>query len=109
MNNKNKKIRVKLLSYDHRIIDASVKKIISSAENAGATVRGPIPLPTDRSVITILRATHKYKDSREQFEMKTHKRILDIIVTDNNADKTYQSLSHLSLPSGVALEVKTIM
>ena len=97
------KIRVRLKSYDHTIIDAAADKIVEVAKRNGATVSGPIPLPTDREVITILRAVHKYKDSREQFEMKTHKRLIDVI---KPSQKTVEALSSLELPAGVEVEIK---
>lgn len=97
------KIRIRLKAYDHRILDQSAEKIVETAKRSGANVAGPIPLPTERSVYTILRAVHKYKDSREQFEMKTHKRLIDII---NPTPKTVDSLMRLDLPSGVDIEIK---
>ena len=100
---KSKKIRVRLKAYDHKILDLSVEKIVSAANNSGAKVVGPIPLPTEKQVYTILRAVHKYKDSREQFEMKTHKRLIDII---NPTAKAVDTLMRLDLPSGVDIEIK---
>lgn len=97
------KIRIRLKAYDHRILDQSAAKIVETAKRSGAEVAGPIPLPTERSVITILRAVHKYKDSREQFEMKTHKRLIDIL---NPTPQTVDSLMRLDLPSGVDIEIK---
>lgn len=97
------KIRIRLKAYDHRILDQSAEKIVETAKRSGANVAGPIPLPTERSVYTILRAVHKDKDSREQFEMKTHKRLIDII---NPTPKTVDSLMRLDLPSGVDIEIK---
>ncbi|NLC95845.1 MAG: 30S ribosomal protein S10 [Bacilli bacterium] len=99
----NQKIRIRLKAYDHRLIDQSAKKIVESAKRTGATVSGPIPLPTERQVFTILRAVHKYKDSREQFEMRTHKRLIDII---DPTPQTIDALMHLELPSGVDVEIK---
>ena len=100
---KSNKIRIKLKAYDHKILDASSLKIIEAAKATGAKVVGPIPLPTEKQVYTILRAVHKYKDSREQFEMKTHKRLIDIV---NPTAKTVDTLKRLDLPSGVDIEIK---
>ena len=100
---KSKKIRVRLKAYDHKILDLSVEKIVSAANNSGAKVVGPIPLPTEKQVYTILRAVHKYKDAREQFEIRTHKRLLDIV---NPTAKTMDVLTNLVLPSGVDIEIK---
>ena len=97
------KIRVRLKSYDHTIIDAAAEKIVDVAKRNGATVSGPIPLPTDKEIITILRAVHKYKDSREQFEMRTHKRLIDIM---NPTQKVVDALMGVELPAGVEIEVK---
>ena len=97
------KIRIKLKSYDSALIDAAAAKFVDAAKRTGATVSGPIPLPTDREIITILRAVHKYKDSREQFEMKTHKRLIDVI---KPSQKTVEALSSLELPAGVEVEIK---
>ena len=97
------KIRIRLKSYDHTLVDAAAEKIVETAKRNGATVSGPIPLPTDREIITILRAVHKYKDSREQFEMKTHKRLIDVI---KPSQKTVEALSSLELPAGVEVEIK---
>lgn len=97
------KIKIKLKGYDHVIVDQSIAKIIEAAESTGAKVRGPIPLPTEKQIITILRATHKYKDSREQFEMRTHKRILEIV---EPTAKTMDILQRVQLPSGVNIEIK---
>ncbi len=99
----NQKIRIRLKAYDHRLIDQSAKKIVESAKRSGANVSGPIPLPTERQVFTVLRAVHKYKDSREQFEMRTHKRLIDII---DPTPQTIDALMHLELPSGVDVEIK---
>lgn len=98
-----KKIRIRLKAYEHRILDAAAEKIVETAKRTNAEVSGPIPLPTDRSVYTVIRATHKYKDSREQFEMRTHKRLIDIV---NPTPKTVDSLMRLELPSGVDIEIK---
>ena len=98
-----KKIRIRLKAYDYRILDVSVEKIIAAVKNSGATVVGPIPLPTEKQVYTILRAVHKYKDAREQFEIRTHKRLIDI--TSATA-KTTDALTKLDLPAGVDIEIK---
>ncbi|OFI47439.1 30S ribosomal protein S10 [Floricoccus tropicus] len=99
----NKKIRIRLKAYEHRILDQAAEKIVETTKRTGAKVSGPIPLPTDRSLYTIIRATHKYKDSREQFEMRTHKRLIDII---EPTQKTVDALMKLDLPSGVNIEIK---
>ena len=99
----NKKIRIRLKAYEHGFLDQAAEKIVETAKRTDASVAGPIPLPTDRSVYTIIRATHKYKDSREQFEMRTHKRLIDII---NPTQKTVDGLMKLDLPSGVNIEIK---
>lgn len=100
---KTNKIRIKLKAYDHKILDASSLRIVEAAKATGAKVVGPIPLPTEKQVYTILRAVHKYKDSREQFEMRTHKRLIDIV---NPTAKTVDTLTRLDLPSGVDIEIK---
>ena len=97
------KIRVKLKSYDHKLIDAAAEKIVEVAKRNGATVSGPVPLPTDKEIVTILRAVHKYKDSREQFEMRTHKRLIDIM---KPSQKVVDALMGIELPAGVEIEVK---
>ena len=97
------KIRIKLKAYDHNLIDQSAERIVDTAKHSGAKISGPIPLPTEKEIITILRATHKYKDSREQFEIKTHKRIIDIL---DPTSKTVDSLMRLDLPAGVDIEIK---
>ena len=97
------KIRVRLKSYDHTLIDAAAEKIVEVAKRNGATVSGPIPLPTEKEIITILRAVHKYKDSREQFELRTHKRLIDII---KPSAKTVEALMSLELPAGVQIDIK---
>ncbi len=97
------KIRIKLKAYDHTLIDQSAGKIVETAKKTGAVVSGPIPLPTDKEIITILRSPHKYKDSREQFEMRTHKRLIDIL---SPTSKTVDSLMRLDLPAGVDIEIK---
>ena len=100
---KTTKIRVRLKAYDHIDLDRSAQRIVQVAKNSGATVVGPIPLPTEKQVFTILRAVHKYKDSREQFEIRTHKRIIDIT---NPKKETLDALKNLDLPSGVDIEIK---
>ncbi len=97
------KIRIKLKAYDHTLIDNSAEKIVETAKRTGANVSGPIPLPTDKEIVTILRSPHKYKDSREQFELRTHKRLIDIY---NSTAKTVESLMKLDLPSGVDIQIK---
>ena len=97
------KIRIRLKAYDHELIDQSAEKIIETAKRNGAKVSGPIPLPTEKQIITILRAVHKYKDSSEQFERRTHKRLIDIL---NPSQKTSDSLMKLDLPAGVDIEIK---
>ena len=97
------RIRIKLKAYEHSLIDQSAEKIVDAAKRTGAQVSGPIPLPTEKEIVTILRATHKYKDSREQFEMRTHKRLIDIIAP---TQKTVNALSHLEMPAGVYVDIK---
>ena len=97
------RIRIKLKSYDHNLIDQSSSKIVETAKRTGAKISGPIPLPTQKDIVTILRATHKYKDSREQFEIKTHKRLIDILEANS---KTTDALMRLDLPAGVDIEIK---
>ena len=97
------KIRIKLKAYDHNLIDQSAERIVETAKRSGAKISGPIPLPTDKEIITVLRATHKYKDARDQFETKTHKRIIDIL---DPTSKTVDSLMRLDLPAGVDIEIK---
>ena len=99
----NQKIRIKLKAYEHNLIDQSCERIVDTARRTGAKVSGPIPLPTEKEVVTILRATHKYKDSREQFEIRTHKRLIDIL---NPTPRTVDSLMRLDLPAGVDIEIK---
>ena len=96
------KIRNRIKSYDHVLVDKSAEKIVETAKRTGARVSGPIPLPTEREVVTILRAVHKYKDSREQFETRTHKRLIDILRPSN---KTVEALQGLELPAGVDIEI----
>jgi len=97
------RLRIRLKSYDYNLADQAAEKIMEAAKRNGATVSGPIPLPTDKEIITILRAVHKYKDSREQFEMKTHKRLIDIM---KPTQKIVDAIANLELPAGVELEVK---
>ena len=99
----NQMIRIRLKAYDHQLIDSSAAKIVETAKRNGAQVSGPIPLPTKKEVVTILRAVHKYKDSREQFERRTHKRLIDIL---NPSQKTIEALMSLDLPAGVEIEIK---
>ena len=99
----NKKIRIRLKAYEHRTLDTAAEKIVETATRTGATVAGPVPLPTERSLYTIIRATHKYKDSREQYEQRTHKRLIDIIMP---TAKTADAISRLDLPAGVDITVK---
>ena len=99
----NEKIRIKIKGYEHATVDAAAAKIVEAAKRSGARVSGPIPLPTNKEVITILRAVHKYKDSREQFEQRTHKRLIDIT---NATPKTTDALTKLDLPAGVDIEIK---
>ncbi|MBS4537357.1 30S ribosomal protein S10 [Clostridium sp. D2Q-11] len=104
-NNSNgkQKIRIRLKAYDHKILDSSAEKIVETAKRTGAKVSGPVPLPTEKQIITILRAVHKYKDSREQFEQRTHKRLIDIL---SPTPSTVDSLMRLNLPAGVDIEIK---
>ena len=97
------KIRIRLKGYDHEVVDQSAKKIVETAQNTGARVSGPIPLPTERNLYTVIRSPHKDKDSREEFEMRTHKRLIDIL--DPSAS-TVDSLMRLDLPAGVDIEIK---
>src|SRR5690625_2694341 len=97
------KIRIRLKAYDHRVLDQSADKIVETAKRSGAKVSGPIPLPTDKEIFTVLRSVHIYKDSREQFEMRTHKRLIDIL---NPTPQTVDALMRLDLPSGVDIEIK---
>ncbi len=96
-------IRIKLKAYDHQLIDQSAERIVETAKRTGALVSGPIPLPTKTEIVTILRAVHKYKDSREQFERRTHKRLIDILRPNQ---KTTEALMSLNLPAGVEIEIK---
>lgn len=101
----NEKIRIKIKGYEHAIVDAAALKIVEAAKRSGAQVSGPIPLPTDKEIITVLRSVHKHKDSREQFEMRTHKRLIDVL---RPTAKTTEALQNLELPAGVdiVMEIK---
>ncbi len=99
----NTKVRIRLKAYDHRILDQAAIKIVETVRRTGGKVSGPVPLPTEVQKYTILRAVHKYKDSREQFEMRTHKRLIDI---NNPSKETVEALTHLDLPSGVDIQIK---
>ena len=103
MSNNKQKTRIRLKAYDHELLDSSAQRIVETAKRTGADVSGPVPLPTEKEIITILRAVHKYKDSREQFEQRTHKRLIDIL---NPNQKTVDSLMKLNLPAGVDIEIK---
>lgn len=97
------KIRIKVKGYEHSIVDAAATKIVETAKRNGSRVAGPIPLPTNKEIITILRAVHKYKDSREQFELRTHKRLIDVMRPSN---KTVEALQNLELPAGVEISME---
>ena len=97
------KIRIRLKAYDHQVIDQAAEKIVETAKRTCVEVSGPIPLPTEKEIVTILRAVHKYKDSREQFERRTHKRLIDIL---KPSQKTMEALTNLDLPAGVEIEIK---
>ena len=99
------KLRIKIKAYDHQLLDASAASIVDAVQRAGASYSGPIPLPTEKEIVTILRSPHKYKDSREQFEQRTHKRIIDVYASNN---KISEALKKLDVPAGVSIEVKTI-
>ncbi|MBQ8737871.1 MAG: 30S ribosomal protein S10 [Clostridia bacterium] len=99
----NEKIRVRVKGYDHKLVDSASEKIVETAKRNGATVSGPIPLPTEKEIVTILRAVHKYKDSREQFEQRTHKRLIEVI---KPSKKVIEALAGLELPAGVEIEIK---
>lgn len=100
---KSQKIRIRLKAYDHHMLDQSARKIVDTARRTGANVAGPVPLPTEKSIYTILRSPHVNKDSREQFEMRTHKRLIDIM---EPTPKTVDALMRLDLPAGVDIEIK---
>ena len=97
------KIRIKLAAYDHELVDLAAQRIVDAMQKSGAKIGGPIPLPTEKEIVTILRSPHKYKDSREQFETRTHKRLIDILKPSN---KTVEALMSLQLPAGVDIEIK---
>ncbi len=99
----NQKVRINLKAYDHRILDQAAGKIIQTVKRTGGVVSGPVPLQTEKQVYTVLKAVHKYKDSREQFESRTHKRLIDI---KNPSKETIEALTHLDLPSGVDINIK---
>ena len=98
------KVRIRLKAYDHRVLDSACAKIVETVKRTGGVVSGPVPLPTEIQKITVLKAVHKYKDSREQFEMRTHKRLIDI---KDPSKATMDSLTHLDIPSGVDIEIQT--
>ena len=100
----NEKIRIRIKAYDHRVLDSAAKKIVETVKRTGGAISGPVPLPTEIEKFTILRAVHKYKDAREQFEMRTHKRLIDI---KNPSKETIDALAHLDLPSVVDIQIKT--
>jgi small subunit ribosomal protein S10 len=100
---KSDKIRIRLKAYDHVVLEQSAEKIVDTAKKTGAKVSGPIPLPTEKEIVTILRSPHKHKDSREQFELRTHKRVIDILYP---TQKTVDSLMKIELPAGVDIEIK---
>lgn len=100
---KSQKMRIILKAYDHQIIDMAAAKLVDTVNKTGAKVSGPVPMPTKREVITILRAVHKYKDSREQFEQRTHKRLIDVL---SPTQKTVDALSRVDLPAGVAIDIQ---
>jgi len=103
MSAQHEKIRIKLRAYDHQLVDQSAERIVETATRTGASVSGPIPLPTNKEIVTVLRAVHKYKDSREQFERRTHNRLIDI---KNPGPKTIEALMSLDLPAGVDIDMK---
>ena len=100
---KSEKIRIRLKAYDHVVLEQSAEKIVDTAKRTGAKISGPIPLPTEKEIVTILRSPHKHKDSREQFELRTHKRVIDILYP---TQKTVESLTKIELPAGVDIEIK---
>ncbi len=97
------RIRIRIKGYDHNLVDKAAEKIVETAKRTDAGVSGPVPLPTEKEIVTVLRAVHKYKDAREQFEQRTHKRLIDIIKPTN---KTVEALTGLELPAGVDIEIK---
>ncbi|MCR4605162.1 MAG: 30S ribosomal protein S10 [Eubacterium sp.] len=100
---KSQKMRIILKAYDHRIIDIAAGKLVDTVKKTGAKISGPVPMPTKKEVVTILRAVHKYKDSREQFEQRTHKRLIDVL---SPTQKTVDALSRVELPAGVAIDIQ---
>ena len=100
---KSQKMRIILRAYDHQLIDNAASKLVETVKKTGAKVSGPVPLPTKKEVVTILRAVHKYKDSREQFEQRTHKRLIDVL---SPTQKTVDALSRVDLPAGVAIDIQ---
>ena len=103
MTSNSEKVRIRLKAYEHQVLDLSAAKIIDTAKRTGAKISGPIPLPTEKEIVTILKSPHKHKDSREQFEMRTHKRLIDFLYP---TQKTIEALTKLDLPAGVEIEVK---
>ena len=103
MTSNSEKVRIRLKAYEHQVLDLSAAKIIDTAKRTGAKISGPIPLPTEKEIVTILKSPHKHKDSREQFEMRTHKRLIDVLYP---TQKTIEALTKLDLPAGVEIEVK---
>ncbi|MBQ7668357.1 MAG: 30S ribosomal protein S10 [Clostridia bacterium] len=103
MTSNSEKIRIRLKAYEHQVLDLSAAKIIDTAKRTGAKISGPIPLPTEKEIVTIIKSPHKHKDSREQFEMRTHKRLIDVLYP---TQKTIEALTKLDLPAGVEIEVK---
>ncbi|HAW16567.1 MAG: 30S ribosomal protein S10 [Clostridiales bacterium] len=99
----NQKLRIKIKAYDHQLLDESAASIINAIERTGSSYSGPIPLPTEKEIVTILRSPHKYKDSREQFEQRTHKRLIDVYAPTS---KTVDALQKLDMPAGVSIEIK---
>ena len=99
----NQRIRIRLKAFDHYILDESAERIVETARRNGANISGPIPLPTEKEIVTILRSPHKYKDSREQFEIRTHKRLIDVLSPNT---KTVEALMKLEMPAGVNIEIK---
>ena len=99
----NQKIRIRLKAFDHNILDESAERIVETAKRTGAAISGPIPLPTEKEIVTILRSPHKYKDAREQFEIRTHKRLIDVLTPST---KTVEALMKLEMPAGVNIEIK---
>ena len=99
----NQKLRIKIKAYDHKLLDESAESIIDAVQRTGASYSGPIPLPTEKEIVTILRSPHKYKDSREQFEQRTHKRLIDVYTSNN---KTVEALQKLDLPAGASIALK---